>query len=170
MSDVSTALPAVHKLCESLKKEQINYCHWKSNAAIGRSASGENDLDLLVSHRDMQRFTELLYRLGFKEAQAFPDQLLPGIRDFYGFDETTTRLVHVHAHYQLVLGHDFTKNYHLPIERAYLNSAIQRALFRIPASGYEFAVFVIRMILKHSTLDAIIMGHGKLSPSERREL
>jgi thymidylate kinase len=170
MSEDPTALPAVRQLCKRLKTEQINYCHWKSNAAIGRSASGENDLDLLVSHRDIQRFTELLCQLGFKEAHAISDEQLPGIRDYYGFDETTTRLVHVHTHYQLVLGHDFTKNYHLPIERAYLNSAIQRELFRIPASGYEFAVFVIRMILKHSTLDAIVMGHGKLSSSERREL
>jgi thymidylate kinase len=170
MSDDPTALPAVRKLCESLRTEQINYCHWKSNAAIDRSASGDNDLDLLVSRQDIQRFTELLYRLGFKEAQAHPDEQLPGIRDFYGFDEMTTRLVHVHAHYQLVLGHDFTKNYHLPIERAYLESAVQEGLFRLPAIEYELVVFVIRMILKHSTLDAIVMGHGKLSSSESREL
>ncbi len=170
MPEDSTALPAVHRLCEILRQEKINYCHWKSNAAIDRSASGQNDLDLLVDRSDIQRFTELLYQLGYNEAQVPPDQKLPGIRDFYGYDETTTLLVHVHAHYQLVLGHDFSKNYHLPIECAYLASAVQGELFRIPAPEYEFVVFVIRMVLKHSTLDAIIMGHGQLSFSERREL
>jgi len=164
------ALPTVRKLCELLRTEQINYCHWKSNAAIDRSATGENDLDLLVSRQDIQRFTELLYQLGFKEANVLPDEKLPGIRDFYGYDVVTTRLVHVHAHFQLVLGHDFTKNYHLPLENAYLESAVEGDLFRIPAPEYELVIFVIRMILKHSTLDAIIMGHGKLSSSERREL
>jgi thymidylate kinase len=170
LSKDSATLPTIFKLCELLRTEQINCCHWKSNAAINRSATGENDLDLLVYRRDIQRFTELLCQLGFKEANVLPDEKLPGIRDFYGYDETTARLVHVHAHFQLVLGHDFTKNYHLPIERAYLESAVEGDLFRIPAPEYEFVVFVIRMILKHSTLDAIIMGHGKLSSSERREL
>jgi thymidylate kinase len=169
MSEVPTVLPAILKLCELLKTEQINYCHWKSNVAIDRTANGENDLDLLVSRQDMQRFTELLYRLGYKDAQVHPDEKMPGIRDFYGFDETTTRLVHVHAHFQLVLGHDFSKNYHIPIERAYLESAVQGELFRTATPEYELVVFVIRMILKHSTLDAIIMGHGSLSSSERRE-
>jgi thymidylate kinase len=164
------ALAIVTKLCDILTTERIDYCHWKSNATIDRSASGENDLDLLVSRADAQRFTEILYRLGFKEFQAIIEERLPGIQDFYGYDETAARLVHVHAHFQLVLGHDFTKNYHLPIERPYLDSAVQDGLFRIPAPEFELAVFVIRMVLKHSTLDAILMGHGRLSTSERREL
>jgi thymidylate kinase len=170
MTEDPAALPAVIKLCEILKTEKIDYCHWKSNAAIDRSASGDNDLDLLVSRADTQRFTEILYRLGYKEAQALPEEKLPGIRDFYGYDETTSRLIHVHAHFQLVLGHDLSKNYHLPIERSYLASAVQGDLFRVPAPEIELVVFVIRMVLKHSTLDAILMRHGSLSTSERREL
>ena len=163
-------LPEVIKLCERLKTEKIDYCHWKSNAAIDRSASGDNDLDLLVSRADAQRFTALLDQLGYKESHVLPDERLPGIRDFYGYDETAARLIHVHAHFQLVLGHDLTKNYHLPIERPYLASAVQRDLFRIPALEFEFVIFVIRMVLKHSTLDAILMRHGSLSASERSEL
>jgi thymidylate kinase len=163
-------LSTVIKLCETLKVEHIDYCHWKSNAALERSASGDNDLDLLVSRADDQQFIEILYRLGFREAQVSQEERLPGIRDFYGYDETSGRLVHVHAHFQLILGHDFTKNYHLPIERAYLDSAAQGDLFRVPAPEFEFIVFVIRMILKHSTWDAILMRHGRLSTSERREL
>lgn len=163
-------LPEVFKLCERLKAERIDYCHWKSNAAIDRSASGDNDLDLLVSRADAQRFIALLDQLGYKEFHVLPDEQLPGIRDFYGYDETAARLIHVHAHLQLVLGHDLTKNYHLPIEGPYLASAVQRDLFRIPAPEFEFVLFVIRMVLKHSTLDAILMRHGKLSASERSEL
>jgi thymidylate kinase len=79
-------------------------------------------------------------------------------------------LVHVHAHYQLVLGHDMTKNYHLPLERAYLASAMSGALFRVPTPDFEFIVFVIRMVLKHSTWDAILARQGTLSTAERQEL
>jgi thymidylate kinase len=164
------ALSKVVKLCETLKMEKIDYCHWKSNAAIDRSASGDNDLDLLVSRSDAQRFTEILYRLGFKETQVINEEQLPGIRDYYGYDETATCLVHVHLHFQLVLGHDLTKNYHLPIERSYLASAVQGELFRVPALEFEFVIFVIRMVLKHSTPDSILMRHGNLSASERYEL
>ena len=42
-------LELIAVLCRSLDAEGIRYCHWKSNEAIGRSATGENDLDLLVT-------------------------------------------------------------------------------------------------------------------------
>lgn len=163
-------LYSIVKLCETLKVEKIDYCHWKSNAALDRSASGENDLDLLVSRADAQRFMNILYRLGFKEAAPFQEGRLPGVLDFYGYDEISGQFVHVHSHFQLVLGQDFTKNYRLPIEGSYLDSAVQGDLFRLPTREFEFVVFVIRMVLKHSTLDAILMRHGNLSYSERREL
>ena len=42
---------------------------------LARSASGENDLDLLVHRYDGQRFAEVLDRLGFRRA------LAPGVRE-----------------------------------------------------------------------------------------
>ena len=80
------------------------------------------------------------------------------------------RLVHLQAHYQLVLGDDMTKNFHLPVERAYLDSVGPEGLIRVPAPEFELAVFVVRMILKHSTWDAQLCLMGDLSASERREL
>ena len=79
-------------------------------------------------------------------------------------------LVHVHAHFQLILGNDLSKNYRLPLEQDYLRSSVQQDLFRIPAPEFELVVLVIRMVLKHSTWDSILMRHGQLSPSERDEL
>jgi thymidylate kinase len=163
-------LNLVYKLCKALEAERVVYCHWKSNDALARSASGDNDLDLLVDRTDVQRFTEILYRSGFKEAKAPPEQQMPGVVDYYGYDAEADKLVHVHAHYQLVLGHDATKNYHLPLERPFLESAVQGDLFKTPAPEYEFIVFVIRMVLKHSTWDTILSGHGALSAAEQQEL
>jgi thymidylate kinase len=164
------ALDLVLKLCAALAREGIEYCHWKSNAALDSSASGDNDLDLLVSRIHVQRFIEILYGLGFKEALPLKENKLPGVRDYYGYDVETGKLIHVHAHFQLIFGNDLSKNYRLPVEKSYLESSVQGGLFRIPAPEYELIIFVIRMVLKHSTWDSILMQHGQLSPSERGEL
>lgn len=162
-------LNLIDRLCQTLERENINYCHWKSNLAIDRSASGENDLDLLVSRADVQRFTEILARLEFKEAQAPVEMQMPGVLDYYGYDKESDRFVHVHAHYQLILGHDRTKNYRLPIEEPFLESATQIDLFRLPSLEFEFIVLVIRMVLKYLTWDVLLAGMGKTPTSTRQE-
>ena len=164
------ALDLVLRLCQTLNAESIEYCHWKSNEALSRSASGDNDLDLLVSRSDAERFTKILFALGFREAQEDDKKRLPGILNYYGYDASANRIIHVHLHYQLVLGNDLSKNYRIPIERPYLASARQVGLFRVPAPEFELVIFVLRMVLKHRTWDSILMRQGRLSPSEGREL
>lgn len=163
-------LNLILQLCQALAEEGITYCHWKSNNALDRSASGDNDLDLLVSRADAARFAEILFRLGFKQARAPAERQMPAVLDYYGYDEEADKLIHVHAHYQLIIGHDMTKNYRLPIERAYLESAVQGDLFKVPAPEFEFIVFVIRMVLKHLTWDLILGREGTLKSTERQEL
>src|SRR3990172_12528051 len=170
ITDKPSTLDLIHRLCQALEAEGITYCHWKSNNALDRSASGENDLDLLVSWADVRRFTRILCRLGFKQGKAPAEKQFPGVLDYYGYDKAADRLIHVHAHYQLILGHDMTKNYRLPIERPYLESAVQDDLFKVPAAEFEFIVFVIRMVLKHSTWDVMLGGEGRLKTAERQEL
>jgi thymidylate kinase len=163
-------LPLIYRLCREFENEKVVYCHWKSNAAISRSASGDNDLDLLVDRASADRFIAILCRFGFKQMRIPSKKLFPGVLDYFGYDKESDKLVHVHAHFQLVLGHDATKNYHLPIEKPYLESSFQDTLFRIPAPEFEFIVFVIRMVLKHSTWDVILARQGNLSAGEQQEL
>jgi hypothetical protein len=164
------ALELVSRLCRTLDSEGVRYCHWKSNEALVRSATGENDLDLLVSRAHAQRFEAILRRLGFRDAELARWKRLPGVFHSYALDEPSGRLVHVHAQYQLVIGDDMTKGYRLPIEEAYLDSAAQGTLFRVPSPEFELAVFLLRMVIKHCAWDAIVCLQGSLSPSERREL
>lgn len=163
-------LDLIHRLCLSLDTDGISYCHWKSNAALDRSAYGQNDLDLLVARRDSHRFIELLYQLGFKKAIGVPEKELPGVMHFYGYDAPSARYVHAHVHFQLVLGHDSVKNYRLPIEEPFLASATYDAPFRIPAPEYELVVFIIRMLLKHASWDTALGSQRRLSTSEQSEL
>ena len=163
-------LELIASLVSRLEEAGIRYCHWKSNAAIDRSASGDNDLDLLVHRGDARSFTELLSRLDFVRASK-PGASIPGIESFYGYDVASGRLVHVHAHYQLVLGDDRTKNYRLPIEDAYLDSASRSGLFALPSAELEYVVFVIRMILKYCTWDEIAWcaARGRRAAPSRTE-
>jgi len=165
-----SALNLILRLCQALREEDINYCHWKSNNALGRSANGENDIDLLISRADAGRFSELLYRLGFKQVRAPTDKQMPGVLDYYGYDEQADKWVHVHAHYQLIMGDDMTKNFRFAIEAPYLESVVWDGLFKVPAIEFEFVVFVIRMVLKYSTWDAILSRQGKLKTSEQKEM
>ncbi|HEU5263508.1 MAG TPA: hypothetical protein VFU34_02650, partial [Gaiellaceae bacterium] len=147
-------LELIRSVASYLEEAGVRYCHWKSNAAIDRSATGDNDLDLLVHRADVRSFTEVLSRLGFVRASK-PGAAIPGIESFYGHDGATGRLVHVHAHYRLVLGDDRTKNYRLPIEDAYLDSRTRSGLLPLPSAEFEYVVFVIRMTLKYCTWDEI---------------
>jgi len=160
----------VVRLCEMLEDAKVPYCHWKSNNALERSASGENDLDLLVSRGAAVRCVEVLSRMGFKEAEGGAGRRVSGVRDFYGCEPRAERLVHAHVHYQLVVGHDMTKNVRIPIEEPFVGSAMQGLLFKVPAPHYEYVVFVIRMALKHLGWDAVVSNDRKLKDAEQREL
>jgi len=160
----------VSRLRDALDTAGVVYCHWKSNEALRQAASGDQDLDLLIAREDATRFASIVQGLGFVLARPSRDRQLPGILDYYGVDQGTMKIVHVHAHYQLVVGDDMTKNFRLPVEQPYLRSRTNETQLPIPSADWEYLVFVIRMVVKHSPLDAQIARKGKLSLSERREL
>ena len=163
-------LELVLRTCDALRDEAVRCCHFKSTEALDRSANGENDLDLLVHADDTERFLEVLVGLGFREAVVSPSRRIEGIRHLYGLDERSGKLVDVHAHDRLVVGDDATKNYHVPIEQAFLSSTATAGPFEIPRPEIELVLLVIRMMLKHGTPEALLTGRGALRPGERREL
>src|SRR5437016_65266 len=112
------------RLAQALDAEGVAYCQWKGHWNRRSWAQGEGDIDLLVQRRDAQKFAGTLFQLGFKQVLPPSERRIPGVASFYGFDSDATRFVHVHAHYQLVLGHNLTMNYRLPVEPAILASAV----------------------------------------------
>jgi hypothetical protein len=162
-------LRLVLQLRDELRAKAVRFCQWKGNDRQAGSLSGANGLDLLVHRNDARRFLSVLARLGFNRAVA-PGREHHGAAHFYGLDRTSGRLVHVHAHFQLVLGDDTTKNYRLPIEAAYLASTRHDEALPAPAVEFELALFVVRMMLEHGTWDAAAMGRGRLTVAEGREL
>lgn len=159
----------VRHLCSALHEDRIEYCHWKSNDAIDRSARGENDLDLLVV-ADIDRFEAIAAGLNFQEVVENASRSVPFVRHFYGWDAGSGRWVDLHVHERLIVGDDATKNYRLPLEAQLLASRRRQGLFMVPSPALELAVLVVRLVLKHGTPEALLSGRGSLSEQERSEL
>jgi thymidylate kinase len=148
-------LAAVHDFIDALCREGIHFCHWKSNVRLEVSLRGETDLDLLVMREDGQRFREILYQHNIKPVLAAPGKRYPAVEDYLGFDPTSGRSFHLHVHYQLVLGEQFVKNYRIPLETQFLESAQPVHGLPIPAPELEIIVLSLRALLKYRDRDAV---------------
>lgn len=143
------SLTLVGVLFRALNENGIRYCHWKSNASLDRSVQGLGDLDLLIDRTHYRRFKQLLYKLDFKPALSPPFRQYPAMEDYLGFDRDSGRLIHLHVHYQLILGEQFVKNYHLPLEQIFLESDHTYAGIKIPAPELEIIILSMRALLKY---------------------
>ena len=172
MPDESRASPStlVQELLRELAQRGVSWCQWKSTIDLDRAASGSSDLDLLVARSDQPALLEILGRLGFREADPPTEKAAFGVRSYFGFDPAAPRLIHAHVHYLLMVGHDLSKGFRLPLEDEFLASARQAGAFRVPAPELEFTAYVIRMILKRGTLDSILRGRYRLTERESNEL
>ncbi len=154
-------------LSQALAQGQVVYCRWTGHRGPEGERAGEDEVELLVSRAHMRRVAELFCRLGFRLAKAPPEKAVPGALDAYAYDPDTERLIRVHARHQLLLGDELTRNYRLPIERQCLDSAAPDGVFRMPAPEYEFIVFALRALLRHSALE-ILCGRGETLHAAQR--
>jgi thymidylate kinase len=150
------SLELVEILLSGLTAESIAYCHWKSTTNLAASLSGGTDLDLLVDEERSEDCLALLERLNFLQATDPWELNLPGIYHYFGYDPPSGCLVHVHLHFQLIVGDDLLKNYRLPVEKAFLASAKPLNGIAVPTPEVEFITFVIRMTLKRRLLSVLV--------------
>lgn len=162
-------LALVREVCAALAGDRVRYCHFKRNAFLDQSRTGEKDLDLLIARADEDRFSAIMHRLGFKLALR-PEGGLPGILDYYGYDSEAGSVVHVHAHYQLVVGDDLTMSYRIPLEDAFLGAAREDGEFLVPPPELELILLVIRLTLRHLTWDAVVTRRARIPASSSAEL
>lgn len=148
----STILRICEEFFDRLNRDGIRYCHWKSNIRLRKSLSGKTDLDILVHREDQNRFEKALESFQFKLILSPPEKQYPGLEDYLGFDNDTGRLVHLHVHYNLILGQRYIKNHHLPIEEMVLENLISRDNVRIPCPELELILLIIRA---HMKLDVV---------------
>ena len=130
------------QLFADLNRSGVRYCNWKSSIRIAEGLEGRTDLDLLVDPRDLNRFGKILSAHGVKVFRAAPGKAYPGIENYLGFNSGTGRLFHLHVHHQLVLGEQYVKNYHLPLEPDFLTNTNLQFGVKTPRPEVELIVFV----------------------------
>lgn len=150
-----TSLRAVAELFEALNEADIHYCHWKSNLRLAEAMRGLTDMDLLVDHEQRQAFLQILLTHDIKPIVAPPSKDYPGIENYLGFDQSSGRLFHLHVHYRLVLGEQFVKNYHLPLESLFLGQIQMQRGVKIPVPELELAILSVRALLKYRDRDVV---------------
>lgn len=152
---MDATLQAVKALFDTLNEQGIQYCHWKSNQHLDQALRGLTDLDLLVERSQRQLFKTILYQLRCKSIISPPGRQYPAIEDYLGYDDQTGKFFHLHVHYQLILGERFVKNYHLPLEQQFLESATINQGVKVVTPELEVIVLAIRALLKYRDRDAI---------------
>jgi len=144
-------------LINKLNKEDIKYCHWKSNLLLYDALDGYDDLDLLVSRDDIYIFESLISQLGFKEASN-KNISFSGIKHFYGYDNQSGEILHLHIYYQIKTGASWTKSIHFDFENYILdNLIVHESAMLIPKKHIELVIFVFRIMLKYSKINEFIL-------------
>lgn len=152
-------LPILHLVRDALSMAGVSYCQWKGHLKRFRWGRGGGDIDILVDRADLQRLTSAIVRLGFKQGIPRPENHVPGIFSYFGYDFDANRLIHLHVYSQLFIGDRSTGLYRLPIEKSYVESVCPGSFFPTPAPEFEFIIFVLRMVLRFSWLS--LLGRGR---------
>jgi len=149
-----------------LNRQDIRYCHWKSNEHLEEALNGKTDLDVLVHPDDEGVFQAAMSAYNFKCILSQPDKQFPGLEDYLGFDEATGTFIHLHVHYRLVLGQKYIKNHHLPLESLIFDNLIRRQGVNIPQPEIELILLIIRAHLKADMIS--LAKHAVMDVAGRR--
>lgn len=101
---------------QQFSENDINYCHWKSNEHLIEGLEGITDLDVLIEKSSYNETVKLLMQLGYKKGETISYLNYSSIEDYIGFDSNTGKIVHLHLHFELMIGKKFVKGLHLPWE------------------------------------------------------
>ena len=145
------------KLINLLNERQISYCSWKNNQDLKKALEGDGDADLLIAFKDCQTFLGILNELGFREAgnRAF---FFPYVHHYYGNDEATGTLLHLHVYYKMITGESQIKNFHFPIEDELIAScSVNEMGIKIPGAEWQLLVYLLRYYIKISCLPGMLL-------------
>ena len=144
-------------LIEKLNENNIRYCHWKSNFLLNEALNGYDDLDLLISRKAAIKFEEIIFSLGFKEASN-KNISFSSIKHFYGFDNKSGKILHLHIYYQIKTGPSWTKSIRFDFEDYILNNLIiHESGMPVPEKYIELVIFIFRVMLKYSKINEFIL-------------
>ena len=166
--EMLTPLATSHKLFAAFERNNILYCHWKSNEHLLEGLAGDTDLDVLVSENDSDKASVLLSECGYKKAIIQFGSRYPKVEEWIGFDEETGRLIHIHLHYEIVTGMKHQKDYVLPWADRVLSQRVLNSQYQVYTASKELELILLktRNVLKmpYSKRIKLALGQG-VNPS-----
>ncbi len=146
------ALPLSHALISALDAANVRYCHWKSNARLGKSLAGLTDLDLLVDPGSRDAFEHIVTTLGFIVTQPDRGRDAVGARHYLALDEASGRLVHLDVLGAIVTGGSLAKPYRLDVEREVWAHLDRLDGVPVPSKPVELALLMVRKAVEAAAL------------------
>lgn len=143
-------LKSIRQMLDAFHKNQIIYCHWKSNEHLVPALEGDTDLDMLFLPEQRSELERILNMCGLKRFRSTPLMQYTAIEDFIGFDQEKAKIWHLHLHYRMTLGEKHLKSYTVtPWGRIVLKNRVLDANgIYISCSEDELLLLFIRMALK----------------------
>jgi len=148
----------------NLNEQSINYCHFKSNEHIEPGLNGDTDLDVLFDAKQKKKVEEIFKKNSFKRFEPKKIGAYPGVENWYGFDEKTGKLIHIHTHFNLISGKGLVKDYYLPWENIFLNnSEVDKKIgVKIPNPALEYVLLCTRIVIKRNPREKIKNRKNKI--------
>jgi thymidylate kinase len=135
------------ELLAHLRRENVQFAHWKGNMHLLASLEGKTDIEILVHPNCRRQFETVVSTRLYKKLNAQPWNSYPGIEDWLGFDGDTGKLLHLHTHYDLATKITHGKHLHLPwLEQFFRHLKIDELTgWPIPIAEMETIVLLIRI-------------------------
>lgn len=141
-------LKKVTSFFTELHQKDIKYCHFKSNEHLDAAVSGDTDLDILFEHSRYEEIQRILLSHGFVKFNTAWFVSYPYVEDYIAIDEG--KVIHIHAHFKLILGESKVKSYILPWDEEIFHNRVFMDEYGIYASNPidEMLLLIVRTALK----------------------
>lgn len=143
-------LQKTEKLFSDWNANSIRYCSFKSNEHLMEGLCGDTDLDILVNIDDYSRATELMQANHYIQVEPINVGAYPNVVNWYGMDETTGLLIHIHLHFELMTGKPLYKDYCLPWANLFIETAFldEESGLYCADPNMEYVLLCTRLVVK----------------------
>ena len=142
--------PFILSLFNEFNARKIKYCHFKSNNNLVPALNGVDDLDLLLDPSSLDAFSEVVATFGIRMAHDRGREPTPYVYHYFGSDQDTGLLVHLHVYFKIVTGGSIFKNHWIRTEKMLLDQRVldtETNVF-VPSAEADCILFVIRKMIE----------------------
>lgn len=134
-------------------KQDISYCSFKSNEHLIEGLVGDTDLDILIDRNDYDDAVILLKKANYHQVEPVDVGSYPNVVNWYGIDDVTGALIHIHLHFELMTGKPLYKDYCLPWKEQFLGNRFldETTETYCVDPAYEYVLLCTRLMVKRLT-------------------